>query len=1043
MTEIEKANWNRGPIAWMAGHGVAANLLMVMLLLGGLLMSFIVRQEVFPSFSVDAVQVLVPYPGASPEEVESALVLPVEEALAEVDGIEEVVSTAKENVANIMVKALTGTDAEKLSREIQNAVDRVTTFPGDSEKPVVLLMSMRRRGLNLVLHGEASEKALQTLAENFRDELLGDSAINSVSLSGIRPLEISIELDEVQLRRHGLTLPQVADLVRRASGDTPGGAIKTAAGETLIRVQHRRDSVQDFASIPLPGLAQVPVRLGDIAIIRDGYEDVDSSIRWNGKPAVLVDINLQGTDGPVEISKAVLKLVDSYREQLPRGVALDVLYDDSNSFRDRINLLVRNAGLGLSLVFVMLSLLLRARLAFWVTLGIPTSFLTALAFLPTMDVSINMVTLFAFIIALGIVVDDAVVVGENIYAWRSRGYSALEASVRGAREVAVPVTFSILTNIAAFLPLAFVPGVMGKIFRLIPAVVILIFIASWIESLFILPSHLAHGKMKKESRSPLRSISEGFQNLIMRRFTPVVRWVVHFRYAMLTVAMTTLVLCLALIKSGVMGFTLFPIVESDRAIANLSFPVGTPAEVTEKALIKIRKGAEAVLERHSEKDLGLGIVEILGKGNAGAHIGEMQVLVIPSEERETTVSTFVNLWREEVGDVPGSKSLVFAADVGGPGGGPALTLQVRGQNLKDLEEANDRVLSFLQDYDMVRDIEDGFAEGKTQIDVKLKPSAEALGMSAEDIARQLRATYTGSEALRQLRDRNEVKIRVKWLKSDRESRNALDTMVVQGPEGKTIPLVEAAEIKVGRADTEISRVNGMRSITIQAGVEPRQLAGVIQTELREKLIPELEERYPNLRFSFEGRQKDMMDSLKVLGLGFILAVVAIYALLAIPFKSYLQPAIIMFSIPFGIVGAVVGHLLMGFSLSIMSMFGIVALTGVVVNDSLVLVDLANRKVREGMDTFGAVIYASVRRFRPIFLTSVTTFFGLAPMILETSPQARFLIPMAISLGFGIVFATVIALLIVPCLYIVMEDLKTAIGIEKVQTDEEESLQENM
>ena len=1035
MTEPVRESWNKGPIAWMARHGVAANLRMVMLLLGGFLMSFIVRQEVFPVFSVDAVQVLVPYPGASPEEVESALVLPVEEALAEVDGIDEIISTAKENVANIMVKALTGVDAEKLSREVQNAVDRITTFPGDAEKPVVLLMTMHRRGMNLVLHGPASEKSLQALAERFRDELLANSSITSVDLSGIRPLELSIELDEVQLRRHGLTLPQVSDLVRRASGDTPGGALKTTSGETLIRVQHRRDSVKEFSDLPLPGLGAVPIRLGDIAVIKDGYEEVDSSIRWNGRPAVLLDVNLQGDDGPVEISEAVMDVFEEFRLQLPNGIGLDVLYDDSESFEDRIDLLLRNAGLGLSLVFIMLSLLLRARLAFWVTLGIPISFLAALAFLPAFDVSINMVTLFAFIIALGIVVDDAVVVGENIYAWRRRGAGALEAAIRGAREVSIPVTFSILTNIAAFLPLAFVPGVSGKIFRLIPVVVILIFIASWIESLFILPNHLAHGKMKKDSRSPLKAISEGFQNLIEKRFTPIVRWVVNYRYAMLTVAVVTLVLCLATVRSGLMGFTPFPIVESDRAMANVTFPVGTPASITQKALTRIREGAETVLKKHHEENLGKGIIEVLGKGNSGGHLGELQVLMVDPELRETTVSSFVKLWREEVGLIAGAKSLVFQADFGGPGGGPGLTLQVRGHNLDELKEANERVIRFLRDYDMVRDIEDGFAEGKPQIDVKLKHSAEALGLSAEDIARQLRATYTGSEAMRQLRERNEVKVRVKWLEADRRSRNALETMVIQGPDGRMIPLSEAAHLQVGYSNAEIKRVNGMRAITIQSGVEPRELAGVIKGELEEKLIPELQQRYPGLRFSFEGRQKDMLDSLKVLGLGFILAVVAIYGLLAIPFNSYLQPGIIMFSIPFGIVGAVLGHIVMGYSLSIMSMFGVVALTGVVVNDSLVLVDLANRLIKDGIQPYEAVVRASVRRFRPIFLTSVTTFFGLAPMILETSPQARFLIPMAISLGFGIVFATVIALLIVPCLYIVLEDMKRWVGFLRKRREE--------
>ena len=1024
---LEKAPWDKGPIAWMVHHPVASNLVMFSLIAAGLLMTLVIKKEVFPIFDIDQVQILVPYPSASPAEVEKGVLLPIEEALAGIDGIDEVVATAKENMASVTVKASTGKDPQQLTRDVQNAIDRITTFPEDTESPIVQLLTIPRRGLNIVLHGPASEQVLQDLADQFREALLSNENITSVKLSGIRKKEISIELRADTLIRYGLTFAQVAKIVSASAKDLPAGSIRTDQGEWLIRLQERRDAGHEYANIPILQNGSAMITLGDIAHIRDGYEDQDIAIRWNGEAAVLIDVNLQGDTGPVEISKATRDTIQNFQAQLPAGMSLDVLYDDSINYQGRLDLLLRNAASGLALVFVMLALLLRGKLAFWVTMGIPTSFLAALIFLPVFDVSINMVSLFAFIIALGIVVDDAIVVGENIFEWRKKGVGAIEASIRGAQEVAVPVTFSILTNIAAFIPLAFVPGTMGNIFRLIPVVVILIFSVSLIESLFVLPSHIAHGKINEKRNPWLQKSSDAFDNFIEKTFAPILHTCLNYRYLALSLSLVVLILSVSLIKSGILGFSLFPTVEADRAIASVTFPYGTPANVTLDALEKMRLAAQSVLDEVEEKNLDKGIIEMLGTSggqkSTGSHIGEIQVLLVDPEDRSLTVSEFTSLWLKKIPPLHGSRSLVIESDRGGPGSGAALTIQFRHHDLNSLENINKEVVTFLESYSMVSAIQDGFSQGKPQLDFKLSDSAKSMGLTAAELSSQLRGAYTGSEALRQLRGRNEIRIRVKLDEQERDSLNHLSQMLIQLPHGGQIPLAEAAEIRYGFADTEITHYNGSRSITIQADVTPKSQAGLIKAECIEKLIPSLQQRYPSLQVSFEGKQKDMIDSMKVLGIGFIIATFGIYFLLAVPFNSYLQPFIIMISIPFGIVGAIVGHYIMGYSLSVMSMFGIVALAGVVVNDSLVLIEYTNRLSAEGHSAFEAVRLAAIRRFRPIFLTSATTFGGLAPMILETSPQARFLIPMAISLGFGILFATVIALLIVPSIYMLFEDLK--------------------
>jgi multidrug efflux pump subunit AcrB len=1013
-----------GPLAWMVRHPVAANLLMFAFIVGGLLMCFQIKQEVFPEFTNDIVSVRVPYPGASPEEIEKGIILPVEEALSDVDGLDEVVSVASENFGVVRAEVLMGEDEEKISRDIQSAVDRITTFPDDAERPVVQLQMRHRRGMTIAIHGDTTHKSLRYYAENMRDFFLQNEKITSIDLSGTRPLEIAIEFDRDKLRAYNLTLPQVANVIRSSRMELPAGALKLQEGDLLVRVNERADHGKGYENVVIKTSKGESLLLKDIATIKDGFEEVESGFTWLGHPAILLDVHLTGNHGPIEISDEVKKLMEEYALRFPEGLGATIITDSSDSYRGRVELLIKNAWMGLLLVFVLLTCFLRMKLAFWVMMGIPTSFLGGLMLLPSFDVSLNMVTLFAFIISLGIVVDDAVVVGENIFEWRQRGVNAFEAAVLGIREVSVPVTFSILTNIVAFLPLAFVPGTMGKVFFMVPIVVILVFIVSWIEGLFILPAHLSHGNVKKEleSKSWLDGFRKGLDHVVMNLYGPFLKRVLKYRYLTMAIAFAVLMLMIGFIQSGRLGMGLFPITESDKAVAELKFPFGTPAKVTQKALDQLRDSAHVVLEKLNKTDVILGIVTKVGSGGDESQ-GSIEVLFKSEEERKLGMVEYIDQWRETTPDILGTLSLIYKADSGGPSSGSALNLEFRHPNVPKLKEANDRVIAALKEYPMVKDIVDGFSPGKPQINFKLTPEGENAGFTANDVARQLRGAYFGSESLRQLRGRNEFKVRVRLDREQRESEYDLEEMILRSPQGIEMPLREIAVFDRGRAYTEIKRRNGARTITVEADVKPRSQAGLIKTELTTTILPDILKDYPGMTYSFEGRSKNMMESMRALGIGFIIAMFVIYALLAIPFNSYFQPLIIMVSIPFGIVGAVLGHIVMGYDLSIISMFGVVALAGVVVNDSLVLIDMANRKYKENNHALAAIHYAGVRRIRPILLTSLTTFGGLAPMIFETSRQAKFLIPMAISLGYGILFATIIALLVVPCLYMVLDDVK--------------------
>jgi multidrug efflux pump subunit AcrB len=1032
------------PITWMAHNHVAANLLMMIFIVGGFIMGLAIKQEVFPELELDLIQITVAYPGAGPEEVEDGIILKIEENLSSLTGIKEIKSTAAEGMGSITVEVLEEEDTDLILQDVKSEVDRITTFPEDAEKPIITKIVNRREVVSVVVYGNAPERSLREHAEAIREDLLAMPEITQVELRGVRPYEISIDVDEDTLQRYGLTLGRLAERIRKASVDLPGGTVKSIGGELLIRTKEKRYKGTEYADITvIENSDGTEVKLGDIADIRDEFRETDESSSFDGLPSAMVAVFRVGKQKPLEVADITKRYVEQKRLSLPDSIRISVWNDFTEYLKSRRNLLLRNAFLGLILVFLVLGLFLRIRLALWVMLGIPISFLGALLVMPSLDVSINMLSLFAFILALGIVVDDAIVVGENVFTHRKMGKPYMTASVEGAIEVARPVIFSVLTTVAAFLPLIFVTGIMGKFIKTIPFVVIPILIVSLIESLLILPAHLSMRSTVGSSNGVVAFVTRvrtGFgtwlEDFIAGPYKRFLSACIRNRHTTLTVSIAILLISIGIVGGGIVKFHFMPEVEGDLITASIKMPIGTPVEETAKAQDYVVRRAQKLVEEY-DKDLpeGKSILQHIystvgstilyghaGEGTSTApNLAEVAVLLTQSEQREISSEEIANKWRNLARDVPGAESITIISNL--VRFGADIDIQLAHDDFNVLERAKERIKNTLSQYPGVSDISDNYSKGKRELKLKLKPEARTLGITEEDLGRQVRSAFYGAEALRIQRGRNEVKVMVRYPEEDRKSLGGLESMRIRTRDGQELPFYQAAYIYEGRGFSQINRTDRKRVINVTARVDSKTAnADEILLDLKNTILHDLMIDYPGIVYDLEGEEKERRESMGSMGKGFMMAFLLIYALLAIPFRSYIQPLIIMFSIPFGFVGALLGHLIMGFNLSILSLFGIVALTGVVVNDSLLLIDFINKKRENGLGLFQAVIDSGQRRFRPIVLTSLTTSLGLTPMILERSVQAQFLIPMAISLGFGILFATFITLLIVPSLYVILEDI---------------------
>ena len=1038
MTSPEETSSRSGPIAWMAHHTVAANVVMAIFILGGLLVSTQIKQEVFPEFQSNSILGSVAYPGASPEEVEQGIILAMEDVVRGLDGVKEVTSTAAEGMAFVKIELVNGVNPKNALRNITNEIDRIQSFPELAEQPVISFVDVRYQVLSVMVHGDLEERTLRDVAERIRGDLLQHPGITLVELGAARPREIAIEVPQRHLRAYGLTLHRIADAIGRAAIELPGGGVKTAGGEVLLRTKDRRDFGLEYADVPVISMPDgTIVRVKDLGTVRDGFEETDEEAYYNGQRAIQVKVFRVGTETPQSVSESVRAYLETLRPELPDGIGLAIWEDWSEMYRDRMYLLLKNACLGLILVLLLLGLFLDLKLAFWVTVGLPTSIIGSFLFLPLTGASINMISLFAFIVTLGIIVDDAVVAGEIIYQKREQGLSFLQAAIAGAREIAGPITFAVLTNIAVFLPFFFLPGDMGNFIRQVPAVVVAVFVVSLIESLFVLPAHLAHTRAPSEFWQtldrPRRWFSEVMQTFIRERYQPFLRTAIANRSVTVAVGVALLIVTVGIVAGGHVPFNFFPAVDSDVVMVQATLPYGVSMDDSRTVLDALQQAVTVSIAQLEGEAALRGVYGQIGSfplepgevfmGSSGSHVVGAMVFLESADQRKFSGMEFANAWRTAIGTIPGVESLTFEADTG-PSAGAAIDIQLSHRSRATLEAAAQDLAEALPRYQGVMDIDDGVSLGKPQLNFHIKPEARNLGLNATDLARQVRGAFYGVEALRQQRGRDEVKVMVRLPAAERRSVFTVEHLILLTEQGGEIPLSEAVDVEQGRAYTEIQRRDGRRVVAVTAEVDDQIAnANTIIGEVTANDLEALKKKYPGLTYSLEGEQASQRETLAAMAIGLPLALLLIYGLLAVPFRSYVQPLIVMLGIPFGFIGALAGHLLLGYGLSLISLFGMVALAGVMVNDSLVFIVATNRLCEErGMPPSEAVVQGAMNRFRPIVLTSLTTFFGLAPMMFETAMQARFLIPMAISLGFGILFGTAIILILVPCVYLMVDPL---------------------
>ena len=1055
-------------LAWFAENHVAANILMIMIVVCGVVALPTIRQEVFPSVDLPVLTVTVDYPGASPSEVEEAICVRLEEALQGMGGVKRIHASAHEGRGSVSVELRADEDVAQRLSDVKTRIDRIEGLPAEAKRPEIEQVAIRMQVVDVAVSGLVDEKTLKRLGEQVRDEIAALPGVSDVELVAARPYEIAIEVSEAALLRHGVTFDDVVHAVQRSSVDMPGGSVRTSGGEILLRTRGQARTGDDFARIPLITQRDgTQLRLGDVAAIDDGFEETERRAFFDGAPAVIVQVYRVGDQSAIDISNQVREYVAATEPGLPAGVSLTLAQDDSLFLRGRIETLTRNAQSGFLLVLLVLALFLRLRLAFWVSLGVPLSFLGALAVMPTLDVSINLISLMAFIVVLGIVVDDAIIVGENTYTEQARGGSRLAGAIRGVHGVATPVVFGVLTTIASFSPMLFIPGPMGRIARVIPLVVCACLVFSLIESLFVLPAHLGHGQGPKNGeddvpsnpvsqrwRALQTSIADGLERFLEHRYRPFLDRALEWRYLTAAVGVATLVVTTGLLQGGWVRFVFQPDVEGDVTVAYVNMPLGTPPEATAEAVHEIEQAAarvaaeiaadgaageapagEATVFKHVLTTVGqqpyklkqaTGPSAYAAAMQTGSHLGEVQLEVVPSEQRDVTVAEITRRWRAATGAIPGAEELSFTSSI--LSAGSPLAVELAGDDLAALREAADGLAAMLAGYPGVLDITDTFRGGKQELEIELKPAAEVLGLTDEDLGRQVRQAFFGAEAQRLQRGRADVPVMVRYPAEDRHSLGSLEQMRIRTREGDAVPFSAVAGATLVEGVSSISRKDRRRIVTVTAEVDENVVtANEIVADLAASgRLEEIERAHPGVAFSFGGEQREQAEFLSSLGRGWLIALLAIYALLAVPLKSYSQPFIIMAAIPFGLVGAVWGHALMGHDFSMFSLIGLVALSGVVVNDSLVMVDYVNGRRREGVGLDEAVRIAGRARFRAILLTSLTTFAGLTPLLLETSVQARMLIPMAISLGFGVLAATAITLLLVPAIYMIVEDAKAAL-----------------
>lgn len=1016
-------------IAWFARNPVAANLLMISILMGGVLsLRTNIPLEVFPSFESDIISVDVSLRGATPEDVEQGVTIKVEEAVQDLEGIKKIVSNSREGSASIKIEVDSGYDPRDLLADIKSRVDAINTFSTDAEKPVIALAQRKREVLSVTLASNYGEKETRQFAEKVRDDLLALKEVTQLSLEAVRNYQININISQSTLKQYNLTLTEIAKAINDSSIDLSAGNIKTDGGDILIRSKGQAFQREEFENIIIKTNPDGTfLHLSDIARVDDGFEESPFKARFNGQQAVLIEIYRVGDQSAIEVANAVKNYIDRAQPTLPVGFSLSYWDDDSEIVKSRLKTLISNALQGSALVLLLLALFLRPSIAFWVFLGIPISFLGAFILMPFFGITINILSLFGFILVLGIVVDDAIVTGENIYRHSQTAESGLQAAIKGTEEVALPVTFGVLTTVAAFLPLGFIEGNRGALFAQIPVVVIPVLLFSLVESKFVLPAHLRHIRLRHEKTNKSafekwqEKFADGFEASILKYYQPLLKLAAAHRLSTIAIFVGILILIITIIISGWTRFVFFPRVPSETARVTLNMPIGTSFNVVDAEVEKMVAAAKTLQEKYRDEHGRSVILNTLSM--TSNETGRVRFEILPANENNTGVgiSQLVNEWRALIGPVAGAENIAFRAEIGR--GGDPIDIELSGANMADLAGMAEQIKQKLARFPTVFEITDSLTSGKQEIQIEVNEQGYALGMNSGYITRQVRNAVFGTEIQRIQRGRDDIRVMLMLPQAERKSIAQLGDLLIETPSGDKVPLLHVADLKPGQSPSSIKRINRYRTVEISADVDKENTnMTVLNTEIKDYLNT-LSGQYPGVRFSMEGEAKEQADSFGSLAIGLIFVFFIIYCLLAIPFKSYLQPLIVMSVIPFGVIGAVMGHWLMLMDLTIMSLLGLMALVGVVVNDSLVLVDFINKKRQAGLSLNEAVLTAGVSRFRPVLLTSLTTFIGLMPLLFERATQAQFLKPMAVSLSFGIIFATFITLILVPINYLVVEDIK--------------------
>jgi len=1034
----------KGIIAWFAANHVAANLLMILIIVAGLISASGIRKETNPEFELNTIQVSVPYLGAAPQEVEEGVVIKIEEAIQDLQGIKRIRSNSFEGSGRVTIEVKPDADLAQVMSDVKTRVDAISTFPALTEKPVIYKQEMNNPVVMVALNGDLTDLTRKALGNEIRDELLQLPSVNKINYFGDRPYEISIQVSERTLREYGLTMSEISLAIKSSSVDMPGGTIRSDGGDILLRTKGQMYTGQDFGSLVLRTYPDgTRLTLNDIAEINDGFIETQGYGRFNGNPTATLQVVAGAQQNEIETSRAVKEYIAEKNKTLPEGIQIDVWIDLPKYLEGSLDRMENNIISGALLVFIVLSLFLRMKVAFWVIVGLPITFLGALWLMPAWPVTINTISLFGFIIVLGIVVDDAIIIGESAYTKIREDGHTLDNVIQGAHRVAIPATFGVLTTIAAFAPMMFIGGVVAPIFEAMALVVILCLAFSLIESKLILPAHLVQAHIPPIDEDDLfrpqreirllerfprallkmqRHVQHGLHTLIYDYYKPWLEKAVDNRGLTLSIFSAILILTIGLMTSGIARVVVFPDFAQDFIQVDLEMQSGTAPHVRNAAVDRV-EGALLELNREyvEENPDSLPMIQHIGVFTRG-DTGAMMFVEIPfTENRPFEMKEVTQLWRDAVGEIPGMKELKFRA-AGHIGGGSPLSFKLSGSNYAALEKAAAELTRELATYEGLFDITNSATSGSDEIKLKIKPEAEALGLTMSSLGRQVRQAFYGEEAQRIQRGKDELRVMVRYPIEERRSVADLENMRIRTPGGDEVPFNSVAEVSFGQGYSSISRLDRERTVTVSSDldpdrVEPQQIVSAMSDEF----IPELLSRYPGVKYGLEGSSQDQVEFMSKIFMALVIAMFLIYALLAIPLHSYVQPLVIMSVIPFGVIGAVIGHIIMDRALSMFSMFGLIALAGVVVNDSLIMVDFINKARVRGVALREAVIESGTARFRAIILTSFTTAAGLLPIMFESSPQAQAIIPTAISIGYGIIFATVITLFLIPALYMLQED----------------------